>query len=160
MTLDRPKSDTLHTRLLLTSTFRAARSRWTYPMSERYLIPAAMPRSIPTNWMTVNWPSCFWKKKENQTSWPREVKDINLAQLQHEIFFFFPTCRHYVISAFLFALKFVLTLRNSSNEPFSMYSMTIMTGFPGGEIKAGTIKRDMINWYLFCFPPKVHITTK
>lgn len=51
-------------------------------------------------------------------------------------FFFFPTCRHYAISASLFALKFVLTLRNSSNEPFSMYSMTIMTGFPGGEIKA------------------------
>lgn len=30
----------------------------------------------------------FLKKKKNQTSWPRKVKDINLAQLQHEIFFF------------------------------------------------------------------------
>lgn len=55
--------------------FRAARSRWTYPISERYLIPAAMPRSIPTNWMTVNWPSCFCaaQRKNRQVSrvhWP------------------------------------------------------------------------------------------
>lgn len=51
---DRPKSDTLHTRLLLTRMFRAARSRWTKLISDRYFIPDAIPRSIPTSWMGVN----------------------------------------------------------------------------------------------------------
>lgn len=27
-----------------------------------YLMPDAMPRSIPTSWITVNWPSFFWKE--------------------------------------------------------------------------------------------------
>lgn len=92
--------------------FRAARSRWTYPMSERYLIPAAMPRSIPTSWMTVNWPSCFCSGDAAQ----RQVRRLTAAR-----------------AAALVDMddqEVVLTLRKASKEPFSMYSMTIITGLP------------------------------
>lgn len=35
-------------------------------MSDRYFIPEPMPRSIPTNWITVNLPSffCIWGRKK------------------------------------------------------------------------------------------------
>lgn len=64
MRRDRPKSDTLHTRLELTNTFLADRSRWTKFLSERYLIPAPTPLTIPTSWRTLNWSSFSWGVRE------------------------------------------------------------------------------------------------
>lgn len=96
--------------------FRAARSRWTYPMSERYLIPAAMPRSIPTSWMTVNWPSCFCSGDAAQ----RQVRRVTEARAAALVDIYDPP----------WPPEVVLTLRKASNEPFSMYSMTIITGLP------------------------------
>lgn len=32
-------------------------------MSDRYFMPAAIPRSMPTSWITVNCPSLSWQRK-------------------------------------------------------------------------------------------------
>lgn len=85
-------------------------------MSERYLIPAAMPRSIPTSWMTVNWPSCFCSGDPTDAGRPTSLT-TRLMWLR-------------AAAAADYVLKVILTLRKASKEPFSMYSMTIITGLP------------------------------
>lgn len=122
--------------------FRAARSRWTYPMSERYLIPAAMPRSIPTSWMTVNWPSCFCSGDAAQ----RHVRRLTAARAAAFVGMDDPVRPPEV----------VLTLRKASNEPFSMYSMTIITGLPAnitdhtcGHVQPGAPAKELPRFRVF-----------
>lgn len=105
MSRDRPKSDTLQTRLELTNTFLAARSRWTKFLSERYRIPAPMPLSIPTSCRTLNWPSFSWKSLSVQRVSGEGGLGLWWRQTGNR-----------------------LTLRKESRGPFSMNSVMILSG--------------------------------
>ena len=41
-----------------------------------HLMPDAMPRSIPTNWITVNWPSFFWWEEVEEKK--RSESNVNI----------------------------------------------------------------------------------
>ena len=60
-----------------TKEIRSLDTRCTYPISDRYLIPDAIPRSIPTNWIIVNFPSLLYKTSRKPVSVENyEVKNV------------------------------------------------------------------------------------
>lgn len=51
---------------------------------------------------------------------------------------------------FIYIFILVLTLRNASNAPFSMYSITIMTGFPERKEDRFCLRNCNTNGVPFC----------
>lgn len=119
--------------------------------------PAAFP---PTGWLWTDHHVSEKKKKKSDILAEGSEGHKSGAAPTRDFFFFFSDVQTLRYICFLvcsevcthpeeFVQRTVLHVLDDNHDWFSWRRN-----------KGGTIKRDMINWYLFCFPPKVHITTK